>query len=113
MIADQSGDRELIRLYALHMWVEEMYGDLEGHGFDLEATHLRDIDRISLLVLAVCITFVWLITLGAWVVNRELRHFVDCKSRRDKSDFRIGWDWLARCLRLNDPILIQGTILAQ
>jgi hypothetical protein len=107
LIADQSGRRDLIRLYALRMWVEEMYGDLKGHGFDLEATHLQDIDRISRLVLAVCISFVWLITLGAWVVKRGFRHFVDCKSRRDKSYFRIGWDWLARCLRLDDPIPVR------
>ena len=31
-----------------------MYGDMKGHGFDLEATHLDDADRISRLVLAVC-----------------------------------------------------------
>ena len=81
-----------------------MYGDLKGHGFDLEATHLDDVDRISRLVLAVCLTFVWLITLGAWVVKRGYRYLVDHKSRRDKSYFRIGWDWLARCLRLQKPI---------
>jgi hypothetical protein len=107
LIADQPGERNLIRLYALRMWVEEMYGDMKGHGFDLEATHLCDIDRISRLVLAICITFVWLITLGAWVVKRGFRHFVDHKSRRDKSYFRIGWDWLARCIRLGDPIPIR------
>jgi len=107
LIADQPGARSLIQLYALRMWVEEMYGDMKGHGFDLETTHLRDVDRISRLVLAVCIAFVWLITLGAWVVKRGHRHFVDCKSRRDKSYFRIGWDWLARCIRLGDPIPIR------
>jgi hypothetical protein len=41
------------------MWTEELYGDLKGHGFDLEATHLDDADRIARLVLAVCINFVW------------------------------------------------------
>jgi hypothetical protein len=86
------------------MWIEEMYGDMKGHGFDLEATHLSDPDRISRLVLAVCITFVWFITLGSWVVKQGYRHFVDHKSRRDKSYFRLGWDWVERCLRLSQPI---------
>ncbi|MBL6982999.1 MAG: hypothetical protein ISR58_17635, partial [Anaerolineales bacterium] len=49
-------------------------------------------------------TFVWLITLGAWVVKRGFRHFVDRKDRRDKSYFRIGWDWIEDCLRLDHPI---------
>jgi hypothetical protein len=74
------------------MWIEEMFADFKGHGFDLEATHLSHLDRLARLVLAVCLTFVWLITLGAWVVKRGFRHFVDHLSRRDKSYFRIGWD---------------------
>jgi hypothetical protein len=89
------------------MWVEETYGDLKGHGFDLEATHLNDADRIARLVLGFCIVFVWLITLGSWVVKRGYRHLVDHKSRRDKSYFRIGWDWIERCLSLRRPILLR------
>lgn len=104
LVSDCAGQRNLIRFYKVRMWVEEMYGDLKGHGFDLETTHLNDAQRISRLVLAVCITFVWFITLGSWVVKRGLRHLVDHKSRRDKSYFRIGWDWVERCLRLGHPI---------
>jgi hypothetical protein len=33
-----------------------------------------------------------------WVVKRGLRHLVDRKDRRDKSYFRIGWDWLEHSL---------------
>jgi hypothetical protein len=36
------------------------------------------------------------------VVKRGLRHFVDHKSRRDKSYFRIGWDWVVLRARLFD-----------
>ena len=107
LISDQAGKRNIINLYGLRMWTEEMYGDLKGHGFDLEATHLDDVNRISRLVLTVCLVFTWLIILGAWVVKRGLRHLIDHKSRRDKSYFRLGWDWLARCLRLADPITIR------
>jgi hypothetical protein len=96
--------RQPVVLYRVRMWTEEMYGDLKGHGFDLEATQLDDGERISRLVLAVCIAFVWLITLGSRLVKQGLRHFVDVKSRRDKSYFRIGWDWIQRCLRLGKPI---------
>jgi len=86
------------------MWVEEMYGDMKGHGFDLEATQLKQADRIGRLFLGFGIVFVWLITLGNWVVKRGYRHLVDHKSRRDKSYFRLGWDWVERCCALNRPI---------
>lgn len=97
----------IIRLYKIRMWTEEMYGDMKGHGFDLEATHLNDIDRISRLFLAVAFTFVWLISLGSWLVKRGFRHLIDVKSRRDKSYFRLGWDWLEHCSRLDLPIPIR------
>lgn len=99
-----SSQRQPVALYRVRMWTEEMYGDLKGHGFDLEATHLDDGERIARLVLAVCLAFVWLITLGSRIVKQGLRHFVDVKSRRDKSYFRIGWDWIHRCMRLGKPI---------
>jgi len=103
LVSDCLGQRRLLQLYRTRMWIEEMYGDLKGHGFDLESTQLDDPDRISRLFLAVCLAFVWLIATGSRIVKRGWRHFVDCKSRRDKSYFRIGWDWIERCLRLDDP----------
>lgn len=94
----------LIKRYKVRMWTEEMYGDMKGHGFDLEATHLDDPDRLARLFLAVAITFVWFISLGSWVVKRGFRHLVDRKDRRDKSYFRLGWDWLKYCQRHNQPL---------
>lgn len=107
LISDRQGKRRLINRYRVRMWIEEMYGDMKGHGFDLEATHLDNPDRISRLVLAVCFAFVWLIALGSWVVKRGFRHFVDHKSRRDKSFFRIGWDWVERCISLGNPVPVR------
>jgi hypothetical protein len=107
LVSDQAGQRRLIRVYQVRMWTEEMYGDMKGHGFDLEATHLDNPNRISRLVLGVCIAFVWFITLGSWIFKRGFRHFVDHKSRRDKSYFRIGWDWIERCIRLQLPVPIR------
>jgi hypothetical protein len=107
LVSDQPGKAALLSIYRRRMWVEETYGDLKGHGFDLEATHLNDANRIARLVLGFCIVFVWLITLGSWVVKSGYRHLVDHKSRRDKSYFRIGWDWVERCLSLQRPIRLR------
>jgi hypothetical protein len=104
LVSDRPGKTALLKVYRKRMWVEEMYGDMKGHGLDLEATHLQDADRISRLILGACIVFVWLITLGSWVVKRGYRHLVDHKSRRDKSFFRIGWDWIERCFSLNRSV---------
>lgn len=108
LVCDRCLDPQaLLRIYRKRMWVEEMYGDMKGHGFNLETTHLKNAQRIARLFLAVSIVFVWLISLGSWVVKRGYRHFVDHRSRRDKSYFRIGWDWVERCLCLKHPFPIQ------
>ena len=104
LVSDYTDTTPIIHIYRKRMWIEEMYGDMKGHGFDLESTHLRATLRIERLMLGVCIAFVWLITLGSWVVKNGYRHFIDHKSRRDKSYFRLGWDWIERCLRLDLPV---------
>lgn len=109
LVSDKPGRREHIQRYKIRMWMEEMFGDMKGHGFDLEATHLDDLQRLSRLVFAVCFAFSWLISLGSWVVKNGYRHFIDHKSRRDKSYFRIGWDWAERCIRLDHPVPIRFT----
>jgi hypothetical protein len=107
LVSDRPGERQLTRLYRLRMWIEEMYGDFKGHGFDLEATHLRCAQCIHQLLLRVRIAFVSLIALGSSVVKNGFRHLIDHKSRRDKSYFRLGWDWIARCFRINEAVPIR------
>lgn len=98
IITDQPADYRTLRDYAVRMWVDETFGDMKGHGFDLEATHLRHTDRLMRLVLAVCLVYVWLIALGSYVIKRGWRKRVDRKDRRDLSIFQIGWRWLQRQL---------------
>ena len=107
LATDQSATRHTLRTYKLRMWIEELFGDLKGHGFDLEATYLQDPDRLSRLVLGVCLVYVWLVSLGSWVVKNGLRHLVDRKDRRDKSYFRLGWDWLERRLAQGQSLRLQ------
>ena len=98
LVTDVEATPATIRTYKVRMWTEEMYGDMKGHGVDLGATHMRDLDRLSRLVLGVCLLYVWLISLGSWVIKNGKRDLVDKKARRDKSYFRIGWSWLKRRL---------------
>jgi len=95
-----------IGLYKRRMWIEEMFGDMKGHGFDLELSRLRTSDRLSRLTLAVCILYVWLVSLGEHVLRYGLNSEVDRTDRQDLSIFRLGWDWLERRLTFDDPIPI-------
>ena len=90
--------RAALVAYRRRMWIEEMFGDFKGHGFDLESTHLRHFQRLSRLTLAVAMLYVWLIAYGAEVIKRGQRRLVDRNDRRDYSLFRLGCNMLERCL---------------
>ncbi len=84
--------------YARRMWIEEMFGDLKKHGFDLECTMLRHFERLSRLTLAVALIYVWLVSIGTRTVRDGLRDLVDRTDRRDLSIFQIGFRFIERCV---------------
>ena len=90
-----------LRAYKRRMWIEEMFGDMKGHGFDLESTHLRHLLRLSRLTLVVALLYIWLLFAGARAIKNGQRHLVDRIDRRDLSLFQIGWRIIDRRL-IND-----------
>lgn len=90
-----------LRFYQRRMWIEEMFGDLKRHGFDLEASMLKSFLRLSKLTLAVALLYVWLISSGTQTIHAGQRHLVDRKDRRDLSVFQIG-------LRVTERYLVNG-----
>ncbi len=90
--------RAALRAYRKRMWIEEMFGDFKGHGFDLESTHLHNCLQLSRLTLAVVLLYLWLVAYGSKVIKDGLRYLVDRKDRRDLSIFHIGLDMIDRHL---------------
>lgn len=84
--------------YSRRMWIEGMFGDFKSNGFDLEASHLQQIQHLSRLTLALALLYVTLLAFGAQTIKQGLRHLVDRTDRRDLSIFRVGFDMLERLL---------------
>ena len=101
-----STQRETLRAYRIRMWIEEMFGDFKGHGFDLESSHLRHFLRLSRLTLAVVLLYLWLVVLGSSVIKNGLRSLVDRADRKDFSIFRIGYNMAERWLANVQPFSI-------
>jgi len=87
-----------LKAYKLRMWIEEMFADFKGNGFDLESSRLRSADKLKRLTLAVCLLYLWLLAFGSKVIKQGQRKLVDRKSRRDLSIFRIGFDMINRLI---------------
>jgi hypothetical protein len=98
--------REALRAYRRRMWIEEMFGDMKGNGFDLGSTHLRHFLRLSRLTLAVALLYVWLVSTGSRVIKNGQRRLVDRAERRDLSIFQIGLRSVERRLTNALPVSI-------
>lgn len=99
--------REALWAYRRRAWIEGMFGDMKGHGFKLESSHLRHFSRLSRLTLAVVLLYVWLISQGAQAIKNGQRHLVDRKDRRDLCIFQIGWRLIERLLINSQPVPIR------
>jgi DDE family transposase len=106
LATNQRSLRAAVGLYRRRMWIEEMFADLKKHGFDLQSSHLRSFQRLQRLTLLVCLLYLWLLTVARQVEISNLIHLVDRHDRRDLSLFRLGWDFVERCLSLADPLPI-------
>jgi hypothetical protein len=98
LATDLPAPRQALSAYRRRMWIEQMFADFKGHGFDLESTQLRRFGGLMRLTLAVAMLYVWLVLYGAEVVKRGQRRLVDRSDRGDHSLFRLGYNMLDRCL---------------
>jgi len=104
ILSDLPADHQVLALYHVRFHIEEMFRDFKEFGFRLETTHLRDAERVSRLLLCVCLAHVWLMNAGVWVSKRGLRRQVDRHKKRQLSYFQIGWRFLQKLLACGLPL---------
>lgn len=86
-----------LRVYALRWQIESLFKALKSSGFNLEDTHLTNLDRLSTLVAVVSLAFLWALKVGHWLYrHRPLR--LKSHGRREKSTFRLGLDFIRRAI---------------
>lgn len=95
---DEPASYATLRRYSRRMWIEELFGDLEGGGFQLHQSRIYAADRLSRLVMILSWVYTWLMHVGAWVIKRGYRRLVDRNDRRDRSLVELGRHWIRRCM---------------
>jgi hypothetical protein len=98
-----------LKAYSYRMWIEEMFGDMKGHGFDLQSSRLGSAVRLSRLTLAVALLYVWTIATASRVIRDGWRPQVDRSDRRDLSLFQIGLRFIERQLTNAIPMPVAFT----
>lgn len=98
VISDRAASRgDLVQEYAGRWGIETLFGALKSRGFDLEATHLRESERLSRLLSVLALAFCWAYVCGEWLFDQKpwkaKKH-----GRLSMRLFRRGLDYLQRLL---------------
>ncbi|NDV97633.1 IS4 family transposase [Dysgonomonas sp. 521] len=84
--------------YYKQRWQIEMcFKALKSSGFDIENTHLRDIERVEKLLLLVMIAFVWCYKVGIFL-HQKIPITIKTHGRKAKSIFKYGLNHIMQVL---------------
>ena len=87
------------RYYRRRFRIETFFADQKSRGFHIHKSHLADPARLSRLLIAACLAYIWMITQGLHVIVENNWSLIDRTERTDKSLFRLGLDWIKYALK--------------
>jgi len=83
------------------------FSDQKSRGFNIQKSHLTDPQRLSRLLIAACLAYLWVVYLGALCDKEGWREIIHRKKRCDLSLFQLGLRLLEYFLNENLPIAVQ------
>ena len=91
-------------LYRKRAHIETFFSDQKSRGFHLHKSHLSDPKRLTRLLIAACLAYLWIVYLGGCALRDDWLKRLHRRDRCDLSLFRLGLRLRARCLKDDLPI---------
>jgi hypothetical protein len=101
LVSNLGSAEEACRLYAKRFRIETFFSDQKSRGFHLHKSHLSEPQRLSHLLIAACLAYIWIVYLGAVCEKDRWVRIIHRGERCDLSLFQLG-------LRLLDHFLNEG-----
>ena len=98
--------QEALACYRRRYGIETFFSDQKSRGFHLAHSHLSDPQRLSRLLIASCLGYIWMVCLGVRVKQKGKLPDIHRSNRCDLSLFQIGLIWLEHCLTEGLPIWV-------
>jgi hypothetical protein len=89
------------KFYRRRFQIETFFSDQKSRGFHIHKSHLSDPFRLSRMLIAACLAYIWMIAQGISVLASNNANLIDRTDRNDKGLFRLGLDWLKYVLKKN------------
>src|SRR5499427_9752034 len=71
LVTNIASAEEACRLYSKRFRIETFFSDQKSRGFHLHKSHLSDPQRLSRLLMAACLAYIWIVYLGSICVKRD------------------------------------------
>jgi hypothetical protein len=104
LVSNLDSAEEACRLYAKRFRIETFFSDQKSRGFHLHKSHIADQQRLSRLLVAACLAYIWIIYLGSVCEQDGWVTIIHRGARCDLSLFQMG-------LRLLDHLLNEDFVI--
>ena len=86
------------------MHIETLFSDQKSRGFHLHLSHLSDPTRLSRLLIAACLAYLWIVYLGTQATRSKWQAIIHRSKRCDLSLFQLGLRLLDHLLNEDKPL---------
>jgi hypothetical protein len=91
IVMDDIPTKAKILDYSIRWGIECLFLDLKSKGFDLESTHIRDVQRIEKMIAIIAVATFWAVSVGlSTSLGHEERGTEKKRRRSKKSLFQLG-----------------------
>jgi hypothetical protein len=112
LVSNLSVAEEAITYYTKRFRIETFFSDQKSRGFNIQKSHLEDPQRLSRLLIASCLAYIWIVYLGSLCKTDGWQSIIHRKNRCDLSLFQLGFRLLEHFLNegLSIPVQFHVTI---
>ena len=107
LVSNMSSAEEAIAYYKKRFRIETFFSDQKSRGFYIHKSRLTDPQRLSRLLIASCLAYIWIVYLGSLCEKDGWRSIIHRNKRCDLSLFQLGLRLLEHFLNTDLPIPVQ------
>jgi Transposase DDE domain len=107
LVSNMATAEDACRFYAKRFCIETFFSDQKSRGFHIHKSHMSDGQRLSRLLIAACLAYIWIVYLGSVCEKDQWRPIMHRRKRCDLSLFQLGLRLLEHLLNEEMPIPVQ------
>ena len=107
LVSNLATAEEACRWYHKRFRIETFFSDQKSRGFHIHKSPLAEPQRLSRLLIAACLAYIWVVYLGSLCEKGGWREIIHRRKRCDLSLFQLGLRILEHFLNEELPIPVQ------